>query len=377
MSESCCSPKESSCCARSKVRTCGGGPFEDPRDLPPSVTGTTATPAGQVPVVTSLFTVKDLLGKWKVRWGIGRMHYTVPPGLYALGNPGIESEVLVTANYRVSFDLLRRAAGEMNAWILVLDTKGINVWCAAGKGTFGTDELVSRIALWELSKVVSHQRVIVPQLGAVGISAHDVKQRTGFEVVFGPVEADHLREFLEAGRVATPEMRKKFFHLAERAALIPAELIGALPWSAAAVVFFALAGGLLGRGPFLAEAVHSALESAGFLGAALLSGGVLAPLLLPWIPGRAFSVKGTVAGLAGVFLLFVWAEPPGVKGVSWALFTVAISSFLAMNFTGSSTFTSLSGVRKEMALAVPAQVLALAGGIVFWLGSFFFQGGPT
>lgn len=305
------------------------------------------------------------------------MHYTVPPGLYATGNPGPESEVLVTANYKMSFDLLRRAARDLNVWILALDTGGINVWCAAGKGTFGTDELVSRIASSGLYDVVSHRRVIVPQLGAVGISAHEVSKRAGFKVVYGPVEAASLKEFLSSGRVATPVMRKKEFPLCERAALVPNELIPAFMWSAAAMGVMALMGGLLGPGPFLDEAIRSGLESAGFLSVALLSGGVFMPLLLPWLPGRAYSFKGAMTGLAGAFLLLIWAQPPGVKGAAWTLLILAISSFLAMNFTGSSTYTSLSGVKKEMAMAIPAQAAALAGGIVFWLSSFLFGGGPS
>ena len=66
------------------------------------------------------------------------MNYKVDPGLYAIGNPNERSPVLVTANYKMSFDNLREALPGRDAWILVLDTRGINVWCAAGKGTFGT-----------------------------------------------------------------------------------------------------------------------------------------------------------------------------------------------------------------------------------------------
>jgi len=66
-----------------------------------------------------------------------RMSYAISPGLYAVGNPTKESDVFVSANYKLSFDVLRRELKGFNAWILVLDTKGINVWCAAGKGTFG------------------------------------------------------------------------------------------------------------------------------------------------------------------------------------------------------------------------------------------------
>ena len=73
------------------------------------------------------------------------MNYTVNPGLCRVGNPDDASPALVTANYKMSFDRLRKELSGLDAWIMVLDTKGINVWCAAGKGTFGTEEAVRKI----------------------------------------------------------------------------------------------------------------------------------------------------------------------------------------------------------------------------------------
>ena len=99
-----------------------------------------------IPVVSTALKAGDRWGSIKARWGINRMRYGVLPGLYAVGSPGADSLVFVTANYKMSFDALRSSLVGLDAWILVLDTKGINVWCAAGKGTFGTAELVSRIA---------------------------------------------------------------------------------------------------------------------------------------------------------------------------------------------------------------------------------------
>ncbi|MDO9210860.1 MAG: mercury methylation corrinoid protein HgcA, partial [Deltaproteobacteria bacterium] len=49
----------------------------------------------------------------------------------------------------------------------------------------------------------------------------------------------------------------------------------------------------------------------------------------------------------------------------------AISAYLAMNFTGASTYTSLSGVKKEMRWAVPVEIGAAAAGLVLWLGALF------
>ena len=149
----------------------------------------------------------DKVGAFKARIGFGRMNYTVEPGIYTVGNPDENSPVLISANYKLSFDALRKELTSLNAWIIVIDTKGINVWCAAGKGTFGTDEIVRRINLIELAKIVSHRKIIVPQLGAVGVSAHKVKKLSGFSVIYGPVRAKDIIEFMQSGMQAAEKMR--------------------------------------------------------------------------------------------------------------------------------------------------------------------------
>ena len=100
----------------------------------PYVSNWLLTRAGQVAAVKADWEWPDYWGAAAVRLGIGRDRYTVEPGLYAMGDPGPDSPVLATANYKLTFDHLRRAIRGRDAWILVLDTKGINVWCAAGKG---------------------------------------------------------------------------------------------------------------------------------------------------------------------------------------------------------------------------------------------------
>ena len=124
------------------------------KEVPSWTKGTVATPAGAVYRVSSEWTSADYRGMIKSRTGAFRMNYAVTPGLYAVGDPTKDSDVFVTANYKLTFDILRRELKGMNAWILVLDTKSINVWCAAGKGTFGTDELIKRIAEAKLETVV-------------------------------------------------------------------------------------------------------------------------------------------------------------------------------------------------------------------------------
>ena len=179
----------------------------------------------EIPQVPSELDWSDHFGGIKSRWAIGRMKYAVEPGLYAVGNPSGDSNVFVSANYKMSFDRLRSQLAGRSGWILVLDTKGINVWCAAGKGTFGTEELLSRVESVGLSEIVNHRTLIVPQLGATGISAHEVKDRSGFKVVYGPVRAEDLGAFLDAGMKATDQMRRIQFPLWDRIVLIPVELV--------------------------------------------------------------------------------------------------------------------------------------------------------
>lgn len=207
------------------------------------VTGSLVTPVGVVPCVNSDIRWHDQWGSIKARWGVGRMTFTVDAGLYALGKPDESAPVFVTANYKMSFDRLRNSLAGRNSWILVLDTKGINVWCAAGKGTFGTEELVRRIATSDLKRVVKHRNLILPQLGAPGIAAHLVWKQSGFKVHYGPVRADDTAAFLDAGLKATPEMRKIEFPLKDRAVLIPIELLAALKVSPTIIgVLFLLSG---------------------------------------------------------------------------------------------------------------------------------------
>lgn len=348
-----------------------------PRLDQPFVSGIVDTPAGKVPRVACALNMKDRWGTFKARWGVGRMNYTVDPGLYAIGEPNGGSPVLVTANYKMSFDRVRSSLTGRSVWLLVLDTNGINVWCAAGKGTFGTDELVRRIDLSRLAEIVLHRRLLVPQLGGPGVAAHEVKERSGFRVKYGPIRCEDIGSFLDAGFKATPEMRRKTFDTCERLVLIPVELVAALRTAAILIPVFFLLGGLAGPGTFWSNALNFGLFAASGIIGAVLAGAVLTPILLPWLPGRAFSMKGFIPGMAvalglTALRISIWRSPPSVLEIlAWLVLVPAASTYLAMNFTGASTYTSLSGVKKEMRIAVPMQILCGVAGVALWLGALF------
>jgi acetyl-CoA decarbonylase/synthase complex subunit gamma len=331
----------------------------------------------QIPQVPTELFWADRLGRWKARWGINRMSYMVEPGIYAVGNPDSDSPVFISANYKMSFDRLRSQLGGKNGWILVLDTKGINVWCAAGKGSFGTDELVNRIEAVKLNEIVNHQKLIVPQLGATGVSAHEIKQRSGFNVVYGPVRAEDLPAFLDAGMRATSEMRQVNFLIWDRIILIPVELIMWGKYVLFAAAFLFILAGFNPKGYSTALAMNVGLPSVVLLLVSFLGAAILGPMLLPWLPGRAFSVKGVWIGLVVSLGLgfYSWGYSDVFGGqldtIAWLLIIPTLTSFIVMNFTGASTYTSLSGVKQEMKIAVPLQLLCSVLGMGLWFAGRF------
>jgi hypothetical protein len=311
--------------------------------------------------VSSDLALPDRLDHFLARIGYKRGDHRVSPGLYAIGKPTPDSPVFVTANYRLSFDALRSNLAGVDCYLLVLNTFGINVWCAAGKGTFGTDELVNRIKVTGLENVVSHRKVILPQLGAAGVSAFTVKKECGWQVEYGPVKAADLKEYLQTHK-ASAEMRTVRFGIWDRIVLIPMEVKFVLLWTAVAAVILYLAMGL-------AAAIAAV--------AAVFAGTVLFPVLLPYIPVKDFSAKGLILGLI-VALPFAYdmlvssgpAWPNALAALGYVLAMPPVTAYLALNFTGSSTFTSRTGVRKEIYRYIPPMAVLFIAGILIFAGLF-------
>ena len=322
---------------------------------------------------SSKWSVGDYWGAFKVRWSVGRSNYKIDPGLYQLGNPSSESPVVITANYKLSFDVLRRSLEKHDIWILVIDTKGINVWCAAGKGTFGTEELIHRIGITKLEKHVSHRKLILPQLGAPGVAAHTIKKATGFKAEFGPVRATDLPDYIRNGFKCTEEMRTVRFEVKDRLILAPVEISNSIKYLIFFILIFFLLSGFTSNGFSMQSIWREGVRSALILCVAYFSGAFLSPVLLPWIPSRMFAMKGVLIGLVGFVVLMCFGvfNYLGVQILGWLLLSLSIASFLSMNFTGASTYTSLSGVKKEMSLFVPIQLIAAIIGFVIIIISKF------
>lgn len=363
----CCGPAQPCCGATPPEYDYGPADF---------VEGSVPVFGDEVPRVSRTLTAADRAGARRVRFGIGRSDFRVKPGLYAVGEPDDLSPVLVTANYKLTFDIVRSSLQDLSAWVLVVDSRGVNVWCAAGKGTFSTAEVARAVRDARLEQVVSHNKLILPQLSATGVTASDIRSATGFSVVWGPVRVSDVPAFVATGMKATEEMRRVHFTTRDRAALVGVEL--SVLWRgwvfAALLAGVALVGLLAFAVPGLAAPVAAAIVGAVL---AVIAGAAVMPVLLPWLPGRTFSSKGAAAGVIviSVGLVVLLAGRPAPLW-AWGVLAAgsALASFTAMNFTGSSTYTSPSGVEWEMRRAIPAQAIALLGGVALFIAGIVTGG---
>lgn len=327
----------------------------------------------QVPKLSRNIGLKDRLGTTMVRAGIYRMGYHFPAGLYLIGEQTSDMPVIVSCNYKLTLDSLRANLKGPGYWLLILDTKGVNVWCAAGKGTFGTEELIFQLTKWQVKKELKARSVIVPQLGASRMTPHVVRTLTGVQVVYGPVRAEDLDDFLAQKRQATEEQRTVTFNWRERLVLTPVEFLMSARLLLA-IYPVQLAWYWLNTGSFNMSA--ALMQTLAWL-IMMFSGAVLFPLFLPVLPTKGFSTKGLCLGLP-VVALVLWARQAFMLGNDPLQLTAFIIgyliciSYLALNFTGSTTFTSFSGVAYEVGIYKRyVRFAAAAAGLLMVLGILF------
>ena len=153
-----------------------------------------------------------------------RMNYKIDPGLYTIGNPTSDSPVLVTANYKLTVNVLRAELEKFDIWLLVIDTRGINVWCAAGKGRSVPKRLLNKSRA-----VIFYQKLNTTNYSSsawcIRCQFMEALYESGFNVKFGPVRASDIPVYLQNNFTATQEMRRVRFGFTDRAKLVPMEAI--------------------------------------------------------------------------------------------------------------------------------------------------------
>ncbi len=246
----------------------------------------------------------------------------VTPGLYAVGEPDAHAPVLVTGNFDLTVRRLVKALDrQVDVWLLVVDTTGINVWCAAGGGFFTAEKVAAAIKTAGLEAVVAHHALVLPQLAAAGVDGWKLRKLSGWGVHWGPVRAVDILAYLAAGKKKTAAMRTVTFPLKDRLEMVTVTLafyglMILLPvfifWRG---LFWPVTAALLGLAYFYAV-VH------------------------PWLPGRD-GLEKTIP-LTGIALLgfagYLWLAPgmPADQIFYWALGLSGLAVFTAAEMQGMS-----------------------------------------
>jgi hypothetical protein len=112
----------------------------------------------------------------------------------------------------------------VDAWLLVADSAGINVWCAAGGGYFTAEKVIAAVKTSRVNEVVNHHALVLPQLCANGVDGWKIRKQVGWGVHWGPAKAIDIPAYLEAGRKKTEAMRQVAFPLKDRLEMVTVTL---------------------------------------------------------------------------------------------------------------------------------------------------------
>ena len=289
-----------------------------------------------------------LLDLWASLFRILPPYPKVKPGVYAVGEPGPDSPLLVTGNYDLTVRRLVRAIdGEVEAWILVVDSGGINVWCAAGGGFLTADRIIGALHISGLSEYLQHHALILPQLCANGVEGWRIREQTGWGVHWGPVRAEDIPDYLARGRKKTDDMRWVQFPLRDR-----------LEMTAVTLGFYALLI-LIPIAIFWPSIFWPTLI-------AMVALAAFYAVALPWLPGRdglAKTLPLALIAVAGMLAYSALWDPASASVLfAGAIGLTALSLFIAAELQGMSPL-----MRGEQANWGWEAVIGGLLGLAYWL----------
>ncbi len=289
-----------------------------------------------------------LVDLWAVFFRIIPPYPKMQPGLYSIGQPTPDSPVLVTGNFELTVRRLVKAIDHhLHVWLLVVDSSGINVWCAAGGGFLTAERIIGALSTSRLDEVVNHRALILPQLCANGVDGWLIRKQTKWGVHWGPVRAADLPAYIQAGRKKTEDMRQVRFPLRDRLEML-----------AATMGFYAM----------LILIPVALLWPSSFwpLLAAMLGLSLFYAITLPWLPGIDGLAKSLPLGLIAL---------AGMLLYSWFVHSTALADIFnrVVGLTGLSVFVGaeLQGMsprmRGEQANWGWEAIIAVLLGLAYWL----------
>ncbi|UCG01944.1 MAG: methyltransferase domain-containing protein [Candidatus Heimdallarchaeota archaeon] len=282
----------------------------------------------------------------------------IEPGLYIYGNPSEKSPVLVTANYQRTVRIVGRVLKNQDAYLLVADTMGENVWCAARGDKFGLREVAEVIKATRIEEQVQHRKLILPQLTAGGIDHREVKATTGWSCRFGPIYAKDISLYLASGK-KTEKQRTISFKTRERLEM-------ALQQSYFLSKFFFFWFFLIGIVGINILPQVTLFSIAILLFPMIWLVYLFFALIFPLFPTRSFLRRGIYYGglLTIIFLGIGKVLEYTLVGMSqWAVIGFAIGMFLGMDYSGATPISKPTEIDEEY----PTMIILLGISLILLL----------
>ncbi|GBE19155.1 corrinoid/iron-sulfur protein large subunit [archaeon BMS3Abin16] len=152
-------------------------------------------------------------------------------GLVKIGDPDRKSPVFLTCNYHLTVERVKKCLHGIDCYLLVANSRGINVWCASAGGYFTNHSVISILKTSGIEGLVDHRTVVLPQLAATGVEAGVIQEKTGWKVIWGPVYAKDIPAYVKTKFKKTRAMREVRFPTVQR---VEMAVMWAFPFSAVA-----------------------------------------------------------------------------------------------------------------------------------------------
>jgi acetyl-CoA decarbonylase/synthase complex subunit gamma len=119
------------------------------------------------------------------------------PRVYAIGDVTDKSPVLITTNFSLTYFSVEGEveASRIPAYILSVDTEGQSVLTAYAAEKFTAEGTAAAMKKFELDKLVSHRKAIIP--GFVAVMSGALAEESGWEILVGPREASGIPTYLK------------------------------------------------------------------------------------------------------------------------------------------------------------------------------------
>ncbi|MGD2144025.1 MAG: acetyl-CoA decarbonylase/synthase complex subunit gamma [Anaerolineae bacterium] len=122
----------------------------------------------------------------------------VEPGIYELNDPDLDSPLLVTTNFSITyFSVANEVDGSgIPSWLLVADAEGMSVLTAWAAGEFDAERIAKGVRNTQVADKIGHRKLIIP--GHVAVLLGELEEELpGWEILVGPREAVDLPGYLK------------------------------------------------------------------------------------------------------------------------------------------------------------------------------------